>query len=435
MSQEAQFREQGWIKQGDKGKSCYVLRAKRSAARDSSRVALLIANSEYLNLEPIPAIQTGTKALGEKLAACGFDVTLLLDPSGQEVRRHLGLQVESGKDLYLVYFAGQNHFDGEQNHLYPTDAVMAGQLAHRLFGISVPLLLSLLALDRSPKRFLLLDLLNWNLTGQGASLPAEQGLQALAVPAGVTLVSAAQHSMTGSSTEPWSDAFMQALLPALEQPGLASTAVFQQVADAVSARTGGKQQAWSRSGTPGPECVFFEPASPVSAGGVPIPPPVFAAGDDPLAWILADRSAKETDADQALRQQAKAGDGRALLSLSSRYRKDWSDLEQARLKAAHLLRLAAETGLPEAMHLLGSYYFTAMKPFVLHGPEALRLFRLAAEAGHAPAQDDMGMMYEEGNEVAADLNEAIRWYQRAAAQGHQPATENLERLAKAAKGK
>ena len=58
-------------------------------------------------------------------------------------------------------------------------------------------------------------------------------------------------------------------------------------------------------------------------------------------------------------------------------------------------------------------------------PEALRWYRKAAEQGDAPAQNNLGVMYEEGRGVAQDYAEALRWYHKAAQQGNADAQHNL----------
>ena len=49
---------------------------------------------------------------------------------------------------------------------------------------------------------------------------------------------------------------------------------------------------------------------------------------------------------------------------------------------------------------------------------ALRLWRPLAEQGNARAQNNLGVMYENGKGVAQDVIEAVRWYRLAAVQGY-----------------
>ena len=55
----------------------------------------------------------------------------------------------------------------------------------------------------------------------------------------------------------------------------------------------------------------------------------------------------------------------------------------------------------------------------------MRWYKLAAAQGHASAQNNLGLMYEDGQGVVQDYAEAVRWYKLAAAQGHASAQSNL----------
>lgn len=49
---------------------------------------------------------------------------------------------------------------------------------------------------------------------------------------------------------------------------------------------------------------------------------------------------------------------------------------------------------------------------------AVRLWGPLADEGHADAQNNIGLLHENGQGVPVDLVEAARWYRRAAEQGH-----------------
>ncbi len=57
--------------------------------------------------------------------------------------------------------------------------------------------------------------------------------------------------------------------------------------------------------------------------------------------------------------------------------------------------------------------------------EAVRWFRRAAVQGNASAQFNLGFMYREGRGVPQDDAEAVRWFRRAAEQGNASAQFNL----------
>jgi TPR repeat protein len=57
--------------------------------------------------------------------------------------------------------------------------------------------------------------------------------------------------------------------------------------------------------------------------------------------------------------------------------------------------------------------------------EAVRLFRLAAIQGDPSAQSNLGVMYERGQGIAQDYSEAIKWYRLAAERRNPEALINL----------
>jgi TPR repeat protein len=59
---------------------------------------------------------------------------------------------------------------------------------------------------------------------------------------------------------------------------------------------------------------------------------------------------------------------------------------------------------------------------------ALNTFYPLAKKGDAKAQYNVGLIYEKGRGVKADLSEAMRWYEKAAKQGNGKAQYNLARL-------
>lgn len=67
-------------------------------------------------------------------------------------------------------------------------------------------------------------------------------------------------------------------------------------------------------------------------------------------------------------------------------------------------------------------------------PRAVQLYQRAARAGDAPAQNNIGELYETGRGVAPDPSQASDWYRQAAAAGFAPAQFNLGRLYTAGTG-
>ncbi|MCD7920648.1 MAG: sel1 repeat family protein [Clostridiales bacterium] len=95
-------------------------------------------------------------------------------------------------------------------------------------------------------------------------------------------------------------------------------------------------------------------------------------------------------------------------------------------KALVLLQQAVAGGCMKAGRFVGLYYMEKNLP-----EEAKKWFLEAANRGDITSQYHMGVLYENGIGVEADLNEAIRWYKLSAQRGDRiakPATDALARL-------
>ena len=57
--------------------------------------------------------------------------------------------------------------------------------------------------------------------------------------------------------------------------------------------------------------------------------------------------------------------------------------------------------------------------------QAVRLLRPLADQGDAPAQHNLGLMYDQGRGVPQDYAAAVSWYRKAADQGDAIAQYNL----------
>lgn len=85
----------------------------------------------------------------------------------------------------------------------------------------------------------------------------------------------------------------------------------------------------------------------------------------------------------------------------------------------------ALAGDPETQYRIARMY--AHGQLEQSDTEALRWYTMAAERGHAAAQNNLGLMYEQGRGAPADATAAVGWYERAADQGLAIAEANLAR--------
>ena len=84
----------------------------------------------------------------------------------------------------------------------------------------------------------------------------------------------------------------------------------------------------------------------------------------------------------------------------------------------------AEAGNAEAQNNLGILYNQG-QGVAQNYAQARAWFEKAAAQGHANAQNSLGFLYAEGQGIAQDYGQARAWYEKAAAQGYAKAQYNL----------
>ena len=94
------------------------------------------------------------------------------------------------------------------------------------------------------------------------------------------------------------------------------------------------------------------------------------------------------------------------------------------IEAIRWYKLAVEQGNAEAQNNLGVMYENG-QCVAQDYKEAVRWFKLAAEQGNAQAQDNLGSRYVDGQGVAQDYTEAVKWFKLAAEQGNAQAQDDL----------
>lgn len=87
-------------------------------------VALVIGQSAYETLPPLPNPERDAKAIEDLLDRLGFETELARDENTRKLRRSLNMFIEDaeGADVALVYYSGHGIEAGGVNYLIPTDA-------------------------------------------------------------------------------------------------------------------------------------------------------------------------------------------------------------------------------------------------------------------------------------------------------------------------
>ena len=113
------------------------------------------------------------------------------------------------------------------------------------------------------------------------------------------------------------------------------------------------------------------------------------------------------------------GDGKASFQLGGIYEEE-GDFE----KAVLWYKIAALQGSKEAQNDLGYMYQNGEN--VYQDPSlAVKWYRTAADGGFAEAQNNLGLMYANGEGVEKNYKEAVKWFRKATEQNHAEAFYNL----------
>ena len=110
---------------------------------------------------------------------------------------------------------------------------------------------------------------------------------------------------------------------------------------------------------------------------------------------------------------------KALSLLSSK-----SGSPKAVRKGLELLKRLADQGYAPAQCNLGAMYEEGIG-VAQDDSQAVSWYQLAADQGFAEAQYNLGLMYERGRGVSLDYGEAVKCFRAAAAQGRADAQNNL----------
>lgn len=133
---------------------------------------------------------------------------------------------------------------------------------------------------------------------------------------------------------------------------------------------------------------------------------------------------QKTEFEQLL-ENAEQGDVNAQFDLALRYNQGSNGVKKDYKKAEKWYRKAAEQGDADAQNNLGVMYANGQGT-PKDEAEAVKWYRKAAEQGEAYAQNNLGVMYANGLGVVRDEKEAVKWYEKSAKQGHKIAKKNLE---------
>src|SRR5262245_19518414 len=243
------------------------------AALAETRLALVIGNSAYQSVTPLPNPANDARAMGDLLTAAGFEVVAAPDLTQDSMRRAIsdfaGKVAAKGRDtVALVYYAGHGvQIDGE-NFLVPVDAHVERESDVPLQAVRLADVMNTLAAVPSKTRIVILDACRNN-PFSAINKTSGHGLAIVDAPTG-SLVSYA--TSPGAEAEDGAGAdspFTSALIKIAHQPGLPLEQALKRVRVAVHDTTDGRQTPWESSSLTSDFFFFGQPAD---HGAARLPP-------------------------------------------------------------------------------------------------------------------------------------------------------------------
>ncbi|MEP2716261.1 caspase family protein [Pseudophaeobacter sp.] len=403
--------------------ACLTLPQMAEAARD--KIALVIGMANYQFLPPLQNTLKDANGMAQSLENIGFDVTLSLDSTTQDMTRVLedfAFRSEVA-DLALIYFAGHGVEVQGENFLLPIDVKASNNRDIQRQSASLKQLLA--AVDNARKmRIVILDSCRDNPLGDEIDLDtvaeaqaaSDQtrggggGMAAVDPDRGTLVAFAARDGQVALDGTGDNSPYAEALMKKMAQPGLEISLMFRQVRDLVLEKTGNLQ----------------EPHTYGSLTGVPFYLSPADGGADSVgtseAW-----SSMKPDQEEQLLALADLGDTRSMLGLAyMRLNPNVGRFDP--VAAVSFLQRAADAGAPEAQFELAKLYERGTG--VAADPQkALELYQAAALQNFPDAINDLGFLHHQGGlGLSANPQKAYTFFQRAAELRHPQAQFNFAAL-------
>jgi len=235
------------------GRLCFIFALSfflaASAMAEGRRVALVIGNSNYANVATLPNPVKDADSIAEALSRLGFEVTHLDDLGISSMRKALAAFEDNAKgaDWALVYYAGHGMEMEGKNWLVPVDAVLAKSSDVADEAIPLERVLERVRPANS-LRIIILDACRNNpflsrmVMGRGGTRSVARGLAPIEPQRGEVVFYAARDGHVAQDGNGTHSPFAQALLKAIEKPGLELGFFFREITSEVLEATAPESQ-------------------------------------------------------------------------------------------------------------------------------------------------------------------------------------------------
>lgn len=225
-------------------------------AEAAERVALVIGNSAYRSVAPLPNPIRDAQAVKAVLEEAKFEVVHASDATAEGIRTSLDsfARKAAEADEAVVYFAGHAVQMNGANHLLPVDIAVSEEADVARQSLSLDEILKRLDATRAKAKIVILDACRDNPFAK--ELARSMKTRSAAVGAGLSeiAVNSAAGTMIAFATDPGKTAldgtagqnspFTTALLKHMESPGVSISTVMDRVREDVWRSTNEKQRPW-----------------------------------------------------------------------------------------------------------------------------------------------------------------------------------------------
>lgn len=275
------------------------------------RVALVIGNADYERAPELLNPINDARGMEAKLKKLGFDVTKLENATRRQMEEAIvAFEGKLGADkVGLFYYAGHGVQVRDKNYLIPVDASIEAERQARIEALDVSLVTDAMRYARSKVNFIVLDACRDN-PFEKKLRGGSRGLAAVDAAGGTLIAYATAPGSVASDGTGKNGVYTEALLAALDEPGLSAEEVFKSVRKRVATATDGEQTPWESSSLTG-DFVFnaaapTPPATPVqSAATMPARVPVTSAALELTFWNDVKDSGNVAMFEEYLRQYPK----------------------------------------------------------------------------------------------------------------------------------
>jgi len=218
-------------------------------AHAETRIALVIGNSAYRNIAPLPNPANDAKLIAKTLADLGFKLIgngpqlNLNKPQFDQAVQDFGDAIQ-GADVALFYYAGHGLQVRGANFLVPVSANPSREVDVDFQMLDVNLVLRQMEYGRARLNLLILDACRNNPFGNRGLRAVSTGLAQMQAPEGTLISFATQPGNVALDGAGGDSPFTKALAQTMRTPGLDIFRAFNEVGLVVARETKGEQQPW-----------------------------------------------------------------------------------------------------------------------------------------------------------------------------------------------